>query len=153
MGLLEQLIAGMLQGQGQAPGPGQIPGQPQGQPQLNQNQLGGLLQAIVAMLSDPRTGGLDGLVKRFQDAGLGDVISSWIGTGQNRPIDPTQLERVFPNEVNQMSQQAGLPPQEGGSILAQILPQLIDQLTPRGQVPQQSQMGDLAGQLLKSLGR
>lgn len=153
MGLLEQLIAGMLQGQAQAPGQGRIPGQPQGQPQLNQNQLGGLLQAIVAMLSDPRTGGLDGLVKRFQDAGLGDIISSWIGTGQNRPIEPTQLERVFPNEVNQMSQQAGLPPQEGGSILAQILPQLIDQLTPKGQVPQQSQMGDLAGQLLKSLGR
>jgi uncharacterized protein YidB (DUF937 family) len=149
MGLLEDLLAGMLQGQGQAPGGhGQVPG---GQPQLNRNQLGGLLQAVVAMLSDPRTGGLEGLVKRFQDAGLGDVVNSWIGTGQNRPIDSTQLERVFPNEVTQMSQQAGLPPQQGGSILAQILPQLIDQLTPRGQVPQQSQMGDLTGQLLKSL--
>lgn len=153
MGLLEQLIAGMLQGQaqGQAPDPGQAPGQPQGQPQLNRNQLGGLLQAVIAMLSDPRTGGLEGLAKRFQDAGLGDVISSWIGTGQNRPIDPTQLERAFPNEVNQMSREAGLPPQQGGSILAQLLPQLIDQLTPKGQVPQKNQMGDLAGQLLKSL--
>jgi uncharacterized protein YidB (DUF937 family) len=79
------------------------------------------------------------------------VISSWIGTGQNRPIDPTSLERMFPNEVTQMSEQAGLPPQQGGSILAQILPQLIDSLTPRGQVPQQSQMGDLTGQLLRNL--
>jgi uncharacterized protein YidB (DUF937 family) len=152
MGVLEQLIAGMLtQGQAQAPGQGQIPGQPQGQPQLIRDQLGGLLQAVVTMLSDPRTGGLDGLVRQFQQAGLGDVISSWIGTGQNQPIDPTQLERVFPNEVTQMSQKAGLPPQQGGSILAQILPQLIDQLTPKGQIPPQNQMGDLAGQLLKSL--
>jgi uncharacterized protein YidB (DUF937 family) len=150
MGLLEQLVAGMLaQGQGQ----GQTAGQSPGQPQLNQNQLGGLLQALVALLNDPRTGGIDGLAKRFQDAGLGDLIGSWIGTGQNRPIEPSQLERMFPNEVTQMSQQAGLPPQQGGSILAQLLPALIDQLTPTGQVPQQSQMGDLTGQLLKSLPR
>jgi len=148
MGLLEDLLAGMLQGQGQAQAPGQ---QPMPGPQINQNQLGGLLQAVVAMLSDPRTGGLEGLIRRFQEAGLGDVINSWIGTGQNRPIDPGSLERMFPNEVTQMSEQAGLPPQQGGSILAQILPQLIDQLTPRGQVPQQNQMGDLAGQLLKNL--
>jgi uncharacterized protein YidB (DUF937 family) len=58
---------------------------------------------------------------------------------------------MFPGEVTQMSQQAGLPPQQGGAILAQILPQLIDQLTPRGQVPRQDQMSDLTGQLLKSL--
>jgi uncharacterized protein YidB (DUF937 family) len=150
MGLLEQLVAGMLaQGQGQ----GQTAGPSPGQPQLNQNQLGGLLQALVALLNDPRTGGIDGLAKRFQDAGLGDLIGSWIGTGQNRPIEPSQLERMFPTEVTQMSQQAGLPPQQGGSILAQLLPALIDQLTPTGQVPQQSQMGDLTGQLLKSLPR
>ena len=96
MGLLEDLLAGMLQGQGQAQAPGQQPARPQ----INQNQLGGLLQAIVAMLNDPRMGGLEGLIKRFQEAGLGDVISSWIGTGQNRPIHPAQLERMFPTEVD-----------------------------------------------------
>ena len=148
MGLLEDLLTGMLQGQGQAQAPGQqpIPG-----PQVTQNQLGSLLQAVVAMLNDPRTGGLEGLIRRFQEAGLGDVINSWVGTGQNRPIDPGSLERTLPTEVTQMSQQAGLPPQQGGSILAQILPELVNELTPRGQVPQQSQMGDLAGQLLRNL--
>jgi len=148
MGLLEQLIAGMLTPE---QGQGQIPGQPASQPQVNQSQVGGLLQALVAMLNDPRTGGIEGLAKRFQEEGLGGLINSWIGTGQNRPIEPSQLERMFPNEVTQMSQQAGLPPQQGGSILAQLLPALVDQLTPRGQVPQQSEMGDLTGQLLKSL--
>src|SRR5262245_9703215 len=154
MGMLEDLLAGMLQGQGQAQAPGHqpIPGQqPMPGPQVNRNQLGSLLQSVVAMLTDPRTGGLEGLIRRFQEGGLGDVISSWIGTGQNRPIDPGSLERTFPTEVTQMSQQAGLPPQQGGSILALLLPLLINELTPRGQVPQQSQMGDLAGQLLRNL--
>jgi uncharacterized protein YidB (DUF937 family) len=150
MALLDDLLTGMLnQAQGQPAGQGQVPGQAP----VNQAQLSGLLQAVIAMLNDPRVGGLEGLANRFRQAGLGDVISSWIGTGQNQPIDPGQLGRVFPNEVTQMSEQAGLPPQQGGSILAQILPQLIDQLTPRGQVPQQNQLGDLAGQLLKSMVR
>jgi uncharacterized protein YidB (DUF937 family) len=148
MGLLEQLITGMLQNQGVEPGTGQAPGQV-GQPQVNQVQLGSLLGALVTMLNDPRIGGLDGLIKRFQEAGLGDVISSWVGTGQNRPIQPTELERMFPTQVDQMSREAGVPPQQGGSILAQILPQLIDQLTPRGQVPRQDQLGDLLKSLLR----
>jgi uncharacterized protein YidB (DUF937 family) len=139
----------LTQGQGQTVGQSKIPGQAP----VNRGQLSGLLEAVIAMLNDPRVGGLEGLANRFQQAGLGDVISSWISTGQNQPIDPGQLGRVFPNEVTQMSQQAGLPPQQGGSILAQILPQLIDQLTPRGQVPQQNQLSDLTGQLLKSLRR
>lgn len=103
------------------------------------------------MLDDPRVGGIEGLVRRFQESGLGDVIESWIGTGQNRPIDPTDLERVMPDELSRMSEQAGFPPQQDGSVLAQLLPVLIDQLTPQGSLPQQSQMGELAGQLLRGL--
>jgi hypothetical protein len=66
MGALEDLIAAMLQGQGQVPGQAQAPGQGQipGGPPINRDRLGGLLQAIVAMLSDPRTGGLEGLIRR-----------------------------------------------------------------------------------------
>jgi uncharacterized protein YidB (DUF937 family) len=144
MALLDDLLNSMLdQGQGGA-------GRPQAAP-VNQTQLGGLAQAVITMLNDPRVGGIDGLMRRFQEAGLGDVASSWIGTGQNRPIDPSQLERVFPDDVTRMAQQVGLPPQQGGSLLAQLLPALIDQLTPQGRVPQQNQMSDLTGQLLKSL--
>src|SRR5262245_45525218 len=68
MGLLEDLLAGMLQGQGQAQAPGQ---QPMPGSQITRAQLGSLLAAVVAMLNDPRTGGLEGLIRRFQEAGLG----------------------------------------------------------------------------------
>jgi uncharacterized protein YidB (DUF937 family) len=149
MGLLDELLAGMLsQGDQQAGAPiGQGAPRPAGQAPITQGQLAGLAQAAIAMLNDPRVGGIQGLAQRLQQAGLGDVVNSWIGTGQNRPIDPRQLQEALPGEVTEISQQAGVPPQQGGSLLAQLLPRLIDQLTPNGQVPQQDQMG----QLLKSL--
>ena len=145
MGLLDESSRRHAAG----PGAGQVPGQqplPPG-PQITQGQLAGLAQAAIAMLNDPRVGGIQGLAQRLQQAGLGDVVNSWIGTGQNRPVDPRQLQEALPGEVTDISQQAGVPPQQGGSLLAQLLPRLIDRLTPNGQVPQQDQMG----QLLKSL--
>jgi uncharacterized protein YidB (DUF937 family) len=157
MGLLDDLLGSVLQGamQGQQPQPqGRAPGQTTGQPsglQIDRTRLAGLATAVIAMLNDPRIGGIDGLLRRFQQAGLGDVIGSWVGTGQNQPIDARRLEQLFPDEVAQMSRQAGVPPQQGGSILAQLLPMLIDQLTPGGRVPQQNQMPDLGSRLLKSL--
>jgi uncharacterized protein YidB (DUF937 family) len=78
-------------------------------------------------------------------------MSSGIGTGQNQAIDPTQLERTMPDEVTEVSRRAGVPPQQGGSLLAILLPQLIDRLTPQGRVPQQDQMSQLGSQLLQSL--
>ena len=146
MGLLDELL-GSLVDQGQL-SRGQVgPGQP------SQAQVSGLAQAVLAMLNDPRIGGLPGLVQRFQQSGLGGVINSWIGTGQNQPIDPTQLNRAFPDEVTEMSRQAGVPPQQGGSLLAVLLPMLIDRLTPSGQVPQQNQFDQLRAQLLQGLSR
>lgn len=149
MGLLDELLAGMLS-QGGLQG---VPQQAQpdarqtGQAPVTQGQLAGLAQAAIAMLNDPRVGGIQGLAQRLQQAGLGDVVNSWIGTGQNRPVDPRELQEALPGEVTDISRQAGVPPQQAGSLLAQLLPRLIDHLTPNGQVPQQDQMG----QLLKSL--
>jgi uncharacterized protein YidB (DUF937 family) len=152
MGVLDELLASLL-AQGGQDDPAQ-PGQGRAtQGQVSQGQLSGLAQAVIAMLNDPRVGGIQGLARRLQEAGLGDVVSSWIGTGQNEPIDPRQLQEAMPDEITTMSRQAGLPPQQGGSLLAQLLPALIDQLTPKGRVPPQNEMGPLGTQLLQSLFR
>ena len=150
MGLLEQLLAGVLS-------PGQ-PGQGQGHPgqvaasQISEDQLSGLVQAAIAMLNDPRVGGLQGLAQRFQQSGFGDVLNSWVGTGKNQPIDPGDLSQILGHDrVNQMSQQAGVPPQQGSSVLAVLLPQIIDRLTPQGQVPQPNQLAQAGATLLKNL--
>ena len=149
MGLLEQLLGSLL-GQGQpsqGPDPGQVAGG-----QMNEDQLSGLVRAVITMLNDPRVGGLQGLAQRFQQGGLGDILNSWVGTGQNQPIDPGDLSQILGrDQLNQMSKQAGVPPQQGSSVLAVLLPQIIDRLTPQGQVPQQDQLAQSGATLLKNL--
>lgn len=106
--------------------------------------LGGLLgggQAAQEPVQQPApgdagAGGLMGLLGRFHQAGMGDVAQSWVGTGANQPISPQQLEQVFgQQQVQQMAQQANMHPQDMLSQLSQILPQVVDRLTPNGQLP------------------
>jgi uncharacterized protein YidB (DUF937 family) len=138
MGLLDQVLGSVLGGNTQG--------------SVTQNQASGMAEAVIAMLNDPRTGGIDGLMRRFQEGGLGDVFSSWVATGQNQAISPDELSRVLGHgQVSQISQQANLPPQQAPSLIAALLPVLIDRLTPRGQVPDQGQMSSQTGDLLKSL--
>jgi uncharacterized protein YidB (DUF937 family) len=150
MGLLEQLLGSLL-GQGQ-PSQGPVnPGQVAAG-QMNEDQLSGLVRAAITMLNDPRVGGLQGIAQRFQQGGLGDILNSWVGTGQNQPIDPGDLSQILGRDrLNQMSKQAGVPPQQGSSVLAVLLPQIIDRLTPQGQVPQQDQLAQSGATLLKNL--
>jgi uncharacterized protein YidB (DUF937 family) len=141
MALLDDLLRSVL-----------APPQGPGQPQVSRSQASGLAEAVIAMLNDPRVGGIEGLMRRFQQSGLDDVIRSWIGTGQNRPVAPDQLERALGrDDLGRLSERAGVKPQQGSSILAVLLPVLIDRLTPDGQVPQQPQLAQRGPDVLKSL--
>jgi uncharacterized protein YidB (DUF937 family) len=100
-----------------------------------------LATAVLSMLSGSEVGGISGLAERFTAQGLGHIVSSWIGTGQNLPISPQQLQGVLGSEqVQAIATKAGMQPEQVNSGLAQILPHLVDHLTPNGQVPAQ---GDL----------
>lgn len=99
-----------------------------------------LVSAVLSMLSTPQSGGIQGLVQQFTAKGLGPIISSWIGTGANLPISSEQIQTVFGSEqLRAIAQKAGLTPEATSTGLAQILPQVIDRLTPKGEMPQ----GDL----------
>lgn len=114
----------------------------------------GLAQAVIGMLGSEQSGGIGGLQQQFQQAGLGDVIGSWIGTGQNQPVAAHQLESVLGTQVLQgLAQKAGLNAQQVGPILATLLPVLIDKLTPQGQVPQHQGGGLLEAGLSLLRGR
>lgn len=107
-----------------------------------------LATAALSMLSDNQSGGIKGLAEKFAANGLGHVVSSWIGTGQNLPISPEQLQAVLGSEqVQAIAAKAGISPDEAKAGLAQILPQVVDHLTPNGQVPQ----GDLMSQGMERL--
>jgi uncharacterized protein YidB (DUF937 family) len=80
--------------------------------------------------------GLDGLIDRFQRGGLGDVMESWIGHGENRPVAPDRLADALGSDtVNALQQRTGLNRDDLLSQLAQALPQVINGLTPQGRRP------------------
>jgi len=118
--MLEQLLKGALQG---------LTG--------GQSASSPLLQIAATLLNNgSQFGGLPGLIQQFQRAGLDSHVSSWVSTGQNLPISPEQLTQVLGSgHVQQMAQQAGMDPQALSGQLAQLLPQMIDKLTPHGQAP------------------
>jgi uncharacterized protein YidB (DUF937 family) len=86
-------------------------------------------------------GGLGGLVDRFRQGGLDDIINSWIGTGANKPISPHQLQDALGSEtVGDLSRETGLPRDALLSQLSQVLPGVVDKLTPHGQLPSDQDM-------------
>ena len=87
-------------------------------------------------------GGLRGLLKQFNDAGLGDLVNSWISTGPNRPATPRDIaDALGPEMIDALSQSTGLPQDQLTSLLSQVLPQTVDRLTPHSRLPSQEELG------------
>ena len=109
---------------------------------------GDLMGGVMGMIES--AGGLPALLQKLKDSGLEDQVASWIGAGENKAVSGDQIKEALGEEnLQQVAQQAGLEPEHASTGLAQLLPQLIDKLTPNGQVPQ----GELLQQglnLLKS---
>jgi uncharacterized protein YidB (DUF937 family) len=132
-GLLGSVMGGMLGGAGAQPRA------------AAQNPL---LQIALQMLQ--QNGGIDGILGKFQQAGYGQQAQSWIGTGQNLPIDPGALAQIFGGEqIGRIAQQLGTSQSDASGGLAQVLPQVIDEMTPQGQIP--GDQGDLVNRALAIL--
>jgi uncharacterized protein YidB (DUF937 family) len=101
--------------------------------------IGGVVGAEMASVVNQlivKHGGLPGIVSQLQQQGLGPTVSSWIGSGPNQPISPDQVHQGFgPEVIRELAAKAGLNPQELAQKLSQVLPQVIDKLTPTGSVP------------------
>ena len=130
MGLLDSVIGALGQGQGQTGG--------------GQGDLLGALSGLLAQSGG--IGGLAGLVDKFHQGGLGDIVNSWVGTGQNLPISADQLTHVLGSgTIGQLAEQLGMGHGDVAAQLSQILPHVVDKLTPGGQVPAPAPDGGLGG--------
>ncbi|MBV8036934.1 YidB family protein [Roseateles sp.] len=138
MGLLDQVLGAASQALGSQ---GQQGGQPDW-PTL----IAGLLSNGTAH------GGLAGLLQQLQAGGLGEQVQSWISNGANQPVSGSEIGSALGGEgglLGQLAQQAGVSHAEAGEQLSQLLPQIVDRLTPQGQLPQGGAggLGDIAGML------
>jgi uncharacterized protein YidB (DUF937 family) len=107
---------------------------------------GALVVSQIISLIQSRPGGLAGLLQSFQQGGLGHVFESWISTGQNLPVTPDQLHGTLGSDViARITQATGLSQAQVEQHLSTLLPQIVDHLTPGGQMPQGDIGGALAG--------
>jgi uncharacterized protein YidB (DUF937 family) len=106
-----------------------------GQQQQAQNPLLSIAMSLLA--NNSQQGGLQGLMGAFNQAGLGPVLQSWIGSGQNMPISGDQLQQVLGSgAIGDIARQLGMSQGDASSQLSALLPELVDKLTPQGQAPQ-----------------
>src|SRR5450830_688335 len=148
MGLLDSVLGALNNNAGDAAG---APADPKA----------ALIQAVLSMLANNNNqsggalgsiGGLGGLLGTLQNAGLGQIVDSWIGTGQNQPVSADQVSQALgDDQLGGLAQATGIPQGDIAGHLAQILPGLVDHLTPNGQVPE-SVGGDLGSEIGNLLG-
>ena len=104
-----------------------------------QGQHASALTASMTYINSPQVGGIAGLQNMFQQGGLGSIVSSWIGNGQNLPVSASQLQNVLHGgALQQAAQQAGMDPSQLTGMMSSLLPHLVDKLSPNGQVPDAS---------------
>jgi uncharacterized protein YidB (DUF937 family) len=144
MGILDDLLGGLA---GQAAG-GRAPQQQTRAAAGGAGQvLMALMPIVLQMLSNRGArggsgpgggapGGLGGLLEQLQRNGFGEQANSWVSRGANKPISPDAMTQIFGHEgLEQISRQAGISPEEASYGLSELLPEVVDRMTPDGAVP------------------
>jgi uncharacterized protein YidB (DUF937 family) len=140
MGLLDSVLGAISGGQQQANDPKAL-----------------LIQAAIGLLTKQGAGGagggLGGLISAFEGAGLGQIAQSWVSNGQNQAITPDQVQQALGGgHLEELAQAAGISPSEAAGHLSEILPGLVDKLTPQGSATAPAGGLDLGGLLGGLLG-
>jgi len=167
MGLLDQILGGLtggMQGEGQAPMGRSFGGGASG------GAMMALLPIVLSMLSNRGGGtgavaapvmgggggmaGLGGLLQQLTQSGYGQQADSWVGTGANEPVPPQAWSRVLPPEqLSAIASQAGISEDEARHGLSQLVPEVVDHLTPQGQVPPEDELLASIDRFASRLGR
>ncbi|HEY3295635.1 MAG TPA: YidB family protein [bacterium] len=95
---------------------------------------GGVAESVLGMIKS-KAGGLGDLVEQFKSKGLGETVSSWVGTGENKPISPAQVTQALgKDQVEGIATKLGISTDEAAAKLSEVLPKVVDKLTPTGSV-------------------
>jgi uncharacterized protein YidB (DUF937 family) len=144
MGLLDAVLGQVLGGMAGG-----------GRSARTQGGLGGVgMAAVVAVALEllRRNGGIEGVLGRMRETGHGAEADSWVGTGQNAPITPDVLSEIFGrDDIGRVARERGIDPDEALGGLADVFPEVVNQMTPQGRVEAGSD--DLVSRALEDLAR
>lgn len=93
-----------------------------------------LLEGVVDLLKNK---GVGGIVQDFKERGLSDLVSTWVGTGENKLVSPDQIKEALGSEkLQELARRAGVSPENASRFFSEVLPGLVDKLTPAGRLPE-----------------
>ncbi len=148
---LMPVVLGMLANRGSQGGsPNQMNSAPRGG-----GGIGDVLGQVLSGAAGGRgaAGGLGGLLGQLQQAGFGEQADSWVSRGANKPISPDAMTQIFGRDgLEQISKQAGISPDEASRGLSQLLPEVVDHMTPEGNVPDDGALASSVDQFARRLG-
>ena len=137
MGLLDDLLAA-AEDKGSAPA-------------ANSTQSA-ILQHVLSSVLGGRSGGLQGLLDKLKSGGLEAAVASWVSTAANKPVTGAQVQAALGDKwTQQLATKFGITPDQAAAYLSQILPEVVNHLTPNGTVPNQSALDQAVGQLKNRL--
>lgn len=101
------------------------------------SEQGGVAQVALDLFN--QNGGLNGILEKFKEGGLGETAASWVGTGENASISAEQISSILGNgTIAALAAKVGITPETLSAQIAEHLPTLVDKLTPNGEVPSES---------------
>lgn len=110
-----------------------------------------VLTAVTELVNN-QPGGVQGLIEQFETHGAGGVIQSWIGEGANQAVSPDMLQNVLGSgALGDLAGKLGVTPEQASTVLAQVLPHIIDHGTQNGEVPADGQLD--TSNVLESIGK
>jgi len=119
--------------------------------------LGDVLGQVLGGSAGSRgagVGGLGGLLEQLQRAGFGEVARSWVSTGENAPIPPGGIEEVFGRGgLAEIARRAGVSESDASRGLSELLPEVVDRVTPNGEVPDLDSLAASVAALARRLQR
>jgi uncharacterized protein YidB (DUF937 family) len=137
---------------------GQVLGQGQGGPAMRAGPSGGGLDDLLGQIlggagGGAAAGGLGGLLEQMRRAGFGDQADSWVQRGPNLPIAPDALEQIFGRQgMSEIARHAGLSEDEARTGLSELLPEVVDRVTPEGRMPDLDALSSGVDELAKQYG-
>ncbi len=113
---------------------------------FNPAMLAALLPVVMQFINSK--GGIQGVIEMFSKADAGNTARSWVDSGDNAQVSPQQVSAALGPDIDKIAQRAGVPKEQAASGIAALLPQVVDSMTPGGELPSNDDLSSVINSVL-----